>query len=145
MSRWGWYQWQGFFKRLEQDIEVESWDYVPNPNGGFLGLWWHFMDSQNDKIRMYLQFEEQKLCVKIEYCGDNNYRSEIRDKYHSLLMEEARRMGLRLNRPSRFGCGTYMTIGIVPPEEIFGNGQLQIEDLVSKLHKYERLVDVCVN
>lgn len=145
VEQWGWYQWQGFFKRLEQDIEVESWDYVPNPNGGFLGLWWHFREKQNDEIRMYLQFEEQKLCVKIEYWGDKDSRSEIREKYHSVLMEGAHKMGLAMNRPSRFGCGTYMTIGVVPPDEIFGNGQLQIEELISKLHEYEKLVDACVN
>lgn len=145
VEQWGWYKWQGFFKRLEKDIEVESWDYVPNPNGGFLGLWWHFMENQNDEIRMYLQFEEQKLCVKIEYWGDKDSRSEIRDKYHSVLMEKAQITGLPMNRPSRFGCGTYMTIGVVPPEDIFGNGQLQIDDLVSKLREYEKLVDACIN
>ena len=94
---------------------------------------------------MYLQFEEQKLCVKIEYWGDKDSRSEIREKYHSVLMEGAHKMGLAMNRPSRSGCGTYMTIGVVPPNEIFGNGQLQIEELISKLHEYEKLVDACVN
>lgn len=144
VEEWEWYQWQGFFKRLEKDIKVESWDYVPNPNGGFLGLWWHFMDNENDNVRMYLQFEGRKLCIKIEYCGDREGRTEIREKYHSLLMDRAQRMNIPLNRPSRFGCGTYMAIGVVPTEEIFGNGNLQIDALVSKLHKYEKLVDACM-
>ena len=144
VNEWTWYQWQGFFKRLEKDIDVESWDYVANPNGGFLGLWWHFEDKPEDNVRMYLQFEEQKLCVKIEYLGDKNRRSEIRDKYHAILMKEAEEMSLPVKRPSRFGTGTYMTIGVVAPEDIFINDHHHIDLMIEKLHLYEKLVDECV-
>ena len=93
---------------------------------------------------MYLQFEEQKLCVKIEYLGDKNRRSEIRDKYHALLMKEAEGMSLPVKRPSRFGTGTYMTIGVVAPEDIFMSNHHQIDLMIEKLHQYEKLVDECV-
>lgn len=144
VEKWGWYQWQGFFKELECHIDVESWSYVSNPNGGFLGLWWHFVENSEDSVRMYLQFEESKLCFKIEFYGDKDMRSNIRDKYHEKLMELAQKNGISINRPSRFGAGTYMTIGIVPTNEIFGPGVLDIFKLSKKLREYEELINNCI-
>ena len=138
VDKWDWYAWQGFYKHLETHIDVRSWEYVSNPAGGFLGLWWHFVP--NDEIEMYLQFEEQKLCIKIMYDGTEN-RSDVRWRYHNRLMEKAGEMGVRIEKPVRFGAGTYMTIGIVPAEDLFGEGLLDMEQLVSKLRVLESLVD----
>ena len=152
VDKWDWYQWQGFFKWLEDEavINVSSWAYVSNPSGGFLGLWWHFQQI-DDNLQMYLQFEQQKLCIKVEYLGEDTDRSQIRYMWHNRLMEEAKRMGLQVEKPSRFGKGTYMTIGVV--EDIFMyddhsinmNDPHQINSLIEKLHQYERLVDRCTD
>ncbi|MDE7412509.1 MAG: PD-(D/E)XK nuclease family protein [Muribaculaceae bacterium] len=142
---WSYYQWQGFFKRLEEDLAIESWGYVANPNGGFMGMWWHFIDFKEDDVQMYLQFEEKKICIKIYFGGERNNRSEIRNKYFHQLMNEAKRAHLHLDRPERFGTGTYMTIGIIPSEEIFGEDQLDIKILISTLRQYEKLIDSCRN
>ena len=142
VDNWRWYEWQGFYKELEKQINVESWSYVANPAGGFLGLWWNFIE--NDEIRMYLQFEETKLCFKIEYEGDGN-RSDIRWKYYNRLMEVSKNNGIRVEKPVRFGAGTYMTIGIIPPEDVFGQGIVNISELVDKLKSYEKIVKQCIN
>lgn len=139
---WGWYEWQGFYKELEKHIRVDNWSYVANPSGGFLGLWWNFID--NDEIRMYLQFEESKLCFKIEYNGDGN-RSDIRLKYFNKLIKEAEKSKIKIEKPKRFGAGTYMTIGIVPVEDVFGTNKIDINKLVEKLKSYEQLIVRCLS
>ena len=141
ISQWEWYEWQGFYKELEKNIKVENWDYVANPNGGFLGLWWNFIP--NDEVQMYLQFEESKLCIKIEYDGDGN-RSDVRWKYYCKLIKEAEKANLHIEKPIRFGAGTYMTIGIVPTEELFGDKQINMSEILSKLQKLENLVKSCM-
>lgn len=141
VSEWGWYAWQGFYKKLEDDIKDSSWSYVANPNGGFLGFWWNFVE--NDEVYMYLQFEYSKLCFKIECNGDCN-KSELRWKYYSLLEKEAKKANINVEKPIRFGTGKYMTIGIVPTNELFGDTQINMQELIEKLKSFENLVRSCM-
>ena len=140
VDKWREREWQGFYMELERHLVVDNWDYVPNPAGGFWGLWWHFIGD--DEVRMYLQFEQSKLCVKIEYEGET--RSEVREKYHNLLMQVAHENDVIVERPSRFGSGTYMTIGVVPAEVVFGSDIVNVEEVVKILKKYERIVNICM-
>ena len=94
----------------------------------------------HNKVQLYLQFEEKKLCVKIEYSGDGN-NSDIRNKYHEKLMSEADKSGLPVNRPARFGAGTYMTIGVVDEDFSFGKKPLDIPKIVKRLKEIEKLID----
>lgn len=64
-KEWGWDAWQGFYKELESRVDIDSWSYIANPAGGFLGAWWHFVEEGD--CTMYLQFEQGKLCFKISY------------------------------------------------------------------------------
>lgn len=137
-DKWDASAWEGFFSELENHIEIDSWGYVPNRAGGFMGMWWHWVE--NDEVLTYLQFEEKKLCVKIEYSGDGN-NSDIRNKYHEKLMSEADKSGLPVNRPARFGAGTYMTIGVVDEDFIFGKKPLDIPKIVKRLKEIEKLID----
>lgn len=141
VSKWGWYAWQGFYKALEKELEISSWDYVANPSGGFLGAWWHFEKIENGE--MYLQFEYQKLCFKIS-CDDKDNRSAIRDEQYNKLIALVRQQGMdEIQRPARFGAGTWMTIAVVDPDYIFGKGKIDMKEIVSKLKKYQCLVDLC--
>lgn len=142
VEKWGWYQWQGFFKELEKNIDVSSWSYVANPSGGFLGLWWNFIE--NDEVEMYLQFEEKKLCFKIVYEGDEN-RSDIRWKYYNRLMKVSKENGVLVNKPLRFGAGTYMTIGVVPTKDVFETDIINMEKLIYNLKRYEQIVKLCMS
>ena len=139
VDKWGWFEWQGFYKELEKYICVENWSYVPI--GDFLGLWWYFVE--NDEIRMYLQFEESRLCFKIE-CEEEN-RSEIRDKYYNILMNVSKEMDVKIERPQRFGFGTYMTIGVAPVEDVFCSKLINMEKLIEKLKIYEQIVNHCMS
>lgn len=136
--------WQGFYKELESCLDKLEWDYVANPSGGFFGAWWHFVKSEEDNVKMYLQFEQAKFCIKIECYAPSDIRAEAREGYHKLLMTKATELGLPVRRPERFGNGNYMTIGIVETEFIFGDSQINITDVVTKLKAFEHLVDECM-
>ncbi len=139
-KKWGWDAWQGFYKELENRINLDSWSYVANKSGGFLGAWWHFVEMKD--CLMYLQFEQGKLCFKISYEGSGN-RAEVR--YHNFLrlMDLANGRHPEIRRPDRFGAGTYMTIAIVDEENIFGKGLVDLNGLTAQLKSYEALVDEC--
>ena len=136
--------WQGFYKELENYLDELGWDYVANPSGGFFGAWWHFISSKDNDVKMYLQFEQKKFCIKIECCADSDYRSESRTRYHRILMAKAEELGLAVNRPGRFGNGNYMTIGVVDSSCIFGDGVIDMSQVVNKLKDFEHLVDECM-
>lgn len=138
VDQWGWYAWQGFYIQLEHFIDDIDWSYVANPSGGFLGAWWHQVDSQDGNVQMYLQFEEQKLCFKIWYEGDN--RSETRDRYRQALLENSVH-NPEIIKPKRLGAGTYMTIAVVNAEDLFGTSVINIESIVSKLRQYEKIIE----
>lgn len=141
VSKWGWYAWQGFYKELETRLHIESWDYVANPAGGFLGIWWHFVSyGEGD---MYLQIEQGNLCFKISYDGERSY-SSVRNEQHSRLMRTAKEENHpEIRRPNRFGSGQYMTIAYISREDVFGNGPVDIDAVVDKLKEYEELIDIC--
>jgi len=139
-KEWGWDAWQGFYKELESRVDIDSWSYVANPAGGFVGAWWHFVEMGD--CTMYLQFEQGKLCFKIAY-EDENGRSEVRYRAHSKLMEKARNRYPEIRRPDRFGNGTYMTIAVVEEERIFGEGVVDFDTLAAKLRDYEALISEC--
>lgn len=141
IEKWSNFAWQGFYKELEQYLDIDSWGYVNNPAGGFMGMWWNWQD--NDEISMYLQFEQKKLCIKIHYDGPEN-KSEIRQKYYNRLVNLSKRLGLPVYRPERFGTGTYMTIGVVDEKYIFNKGHYDIKDLYPKLKNLEGLVKSAV-
>ncbi len=141
VHEWGWNAWEGFYKELELKGMIDSWGYVSNPAGGFLGTWWHFTDFSEGQ--MYLQFEEKKLCFKICEC-ERDQRSAIRGKCYNALLETARNRFPEIHKPARFGAGEYMTIAVVDPEYVFGEGPIDIDVVISKLRQYENLVDECV-
>jgi hypothetical protein len=49
-----------------------------------------------------------------------------------------------IEKPSRFGAGTCMTIGIVNPDYIFGQGLIDIKTIIKKLKSYEKIIDHCM-
>lgn len=140
-KKWGWYQWQGFYQELELHFTDAHWNYVPNKSGGFLGFWWHF--KSNREVTMYLQFEQNKLCIKIEYKSKTN-RTEIRNKYYDILIREARKSGVAIERPKRFGSGKFMTIGVIPSKIFFENECIDIEMMIEVLHRYEQVINNCI-
>ena len=144
LSTWCWQAWEGFYRELERRLDIDDWSYVSNPSGGFIGIWWHWVDF-DDRVRMYLQIESpEKLCVKIECPYDRDNRGSVRDRYYYLLAEKARELGYdRLHHPARFGNGSYMTIGVVDLKDIIDEPVIDMEKTIRILKSYEFLVDSC--
>ena len=136
----GWDAWQGFYKELESRVDIDSWSYVANPSGGFLGAWWHFVEVGD--CTMYLQFEQGKLCFKISYEGEED-RSEVRYRNYSKIMALTKDRYPEIHRPDRFGIGTYMTIAVVDEESIFGEGVVDFDKMTQLLSEYESVIDEC--
>lgn len=139
MGRWDGHACQGFYMYLEKYIDQIEWDYVANPSGGFLGAWWHKIKVKDYDAQLYLQFEENKFCFKICYEGDD--RTNIRNLYYGKLLEKTDQYP-EITKPARFGCGTYMTIGIVSSDYLFGKDIVDLNFIVNKLHEYEKLIDI---
>ena len=146
VSIWSWYAWKGFYSKLDKKIGLTSWDYVSNPSGGFLGAWWHFKQIHGiNGAKMYLQFEEQRLCFKVSYSREEN-RSEFRQFIYEKLKSVSRQMNHpEITRPERFGAGCYMTIATVKPCYLFGDGIVDFEYLFLKINEYQHIVDMCCN
>ena len=143
-DKWNGDSWQGFYMEIEKHCHDIKWGYVPNPSGGFWGAWWHFKcPENNNNLEMYLQFEEAKMCVKICYDGPEN-KTIIRNKCYEALMETAAQIAPEIVRPDKFGAGTYMTIGVVNPEHLFGDKIINVQEILTKLSKYEEIIDTTV-
>jgi len=141
IDKWNGDAWQGFYMEIEKYCDGIQWGYVPNPSGGFWGAWWHSNWPNNNKnLEMYLQFEEAKMCIKICYDGPEN-KTIIRNKCYETLIETAAQIAPEIVRPDRFGAGTYMTIGVVKPEYLFGDNNIDVQDILTKLSKYEEIVN----
>lgn len=90
---WNGNAWQGFYMQLEHNLNIniktDKWLYVPNPNGGFLGFSWHWRYLSN--CRIYLQFEQGPLCIKIE-CYDESNQSVIRNSWSETIIRKSPRI-----------------------------------------------------
>lgn len=134
IADWNTDDWRGFYRALEQKRPILNWYYVNNPSRGFLAaiLNWYDLGS----VCPYMQIEQGNLCFKIgEVYSD---RADMRYRLHQLLMKNARD-DLPIQRPSRFGSGTYMTVAVVPRERWLGEDDklLDLERTVSRLNDYE--------
>ena len=149
LHEWCWEAWEGFYRSLEECIKVTDWGYVANPSGGLLALNWHWVNFEEDNIRMYLQIEHpkeqhlsDKLSVKIEHSGPREKHSTVRNKYYDLLFKSAKKLNFtQLKRPKCLRDGTYMTIGFVDMTDIIDPDMIMVNDTIQKLKSYEHLLD----
>ena len=102
---WSRSAWEGFFRCVEGKLDAD-WGYVPNPRGGFLGFWWHWVTTKaGDSLYLQLAIEpgnpeKQKLCFKVEQGEDGGV--EVRDMYHNAVLAAG---AGRVERPSRMRSG----------------------------------------
>jgi hypothetical protein len=144
IDNWDWNCWVGFYHFLDSKLIITDWKYVSNPAGGFLGIWWHFLEWE--EYYVYLQIEQGNLCFKIGEVYENH--KEIRNKWHKILIEKAKQSGLKeIVKPARFGNGTYMTVGIVEPKYWLGKGTdiLDKDKVIKILENYEGFLNSCLD
>jgi hypothetical protein len=140
---WNWDCWSGFYNYLDSNLSIVGWEYVANPAGGFLGLWWHFQDWK--ECTVYLQIEQGNLCFKVGRVEENH--SNTRDEWHRILMKKAKEKNRsEIKRPSRFGRGEWMTVAIVERKDWLGadNETINKEKVVEKLKEYEKFLEECL-
>ena len=134
IAEWDGNDWKGLYQSLEQTRGVVNWGYVNNPAGGFWNAVLNWFDFEG--YCPYMQIEQGNLCFKV---GEvyKNHRA-VRERFHHLLMSN-READMGLERPGRFGSGTYMTVAIVPRSVWLGKPeeQLSIESVIDRLHRYE--------
>jgi hypothetical protein len=137
-----WDPWVGFYEQLEHEKKGLGWGYVPNPSRGFLGAWWH--NSSWLGCEVYLQIEQGSLCFKISV-DDKPQRPNLRDRWHTQLMESAKRLGtVPLRRPRRLGNGQTMTVAQVEQFAWMAenlDGSLDMVATLINLNRAERLID----
>lgn len=82
----------GFYSELTDPYhrlslgEYFNGNYVPK--GGFIGFWWNFKPLSNfGNIDLYLQFEWDKLCIKIEWNETQSYSREICESVYGVILE----------------------------------------------------------
>lgn len=143
IKEWNTDSWLGFYEFLDTQLEVDDWHYVANPRGGFLGLWWHFLEWKDYNV--YLQIEQGNLCFKIGEVYKNH--SSVRNEWFSVLSKQKESENLvEIKKPPRFGKGTFMTVGIVRREDWLGQDDsiLDKEQVIRNLKKYENFLSNCV-
>jgi len=118
--------WKEFYNFLKSESELkipdEQWKnwYIHNESGGFLGIFWHILKWKDYNV--FLQIEQGNLCCKIGPVEVIEDRSNIRDEWHDILKEEAKKQNKNeIIKPAKFGWGDFMTVAIVERKNWLGN------------------------
>ena len=147
IADWNGEMYIGFFKNLCQTFlkdENSSWGYVPNPTGGFMGLWWFGILQDSDYERMgldinevedlYIQIENDIITVKYSAPPDSDgdivrqIRWTIYSYFHEKLGESFKK--------KTFRPGRYMTIGYIEyNEKNYLKKLLLLRDTLRKMSK----------
>ena len=143
-----WEATKGLYSYIESNLENDwsHWDYVANPNGGFLGLWFHFTPLASEKnCELYLQIENycyNKINLFIKICGEWERTTDSLYGIFSLIQEKSAEFGLSISKPARYRIGEYTSVAIV--NNVFikkENGDLDLENLMNKLNRASELID----
>ena len=134
IGEWKADQWKGLYQQIERSRGLVNWGYVPNPSGGFWNAVLNWLKC--DGVNPYMQIEQGNLCLKVGEVYEN--RRAVRERFHHLLMEGAL-PEMRLERPSRFGSGNFMTVAIIPRSAWLGSDDeiLHIDAVIARLNRYE--------
>jgi len=114
IDKWHYNSWKGFFIELRNKLNDGNWDYVSNPNGGFLGFWWNW--NSNDEYHIYLQIDHSirkitfklytKTGAKIEKSIINKWKKHIINNTNNIIVK----------KPKVVRTGKSVTIGILENE-----------------------------
>lgn len=154
-EKWSWNAWEGFFRYLEEELKnCCGWGYVPNPAGGFRGLWWNAYPIKEGEVKLQLEIvpgelDKQRLCFKVgvnkEKLGSKPIGA-VRNKWHNLVCDVANK-GVpkgeeKAKRPDRFGSGFTMTVALWKESWLaFGDsGALDLDKTVANLKEVEAVL-----
>lgn len=140
INKWYYDSWIGYYKELQEKLGDGGWNYVANPSGGFVGFWWYWIGF--DGGEMYLQIEEKKFCFKI-WVENKDRRSELRNKIHRKIIQEAKNHDIEVVKPDRFGNGQYMTVTVLKNEYRVTNSEniIDMARTVENIKKIEKILE----
>ena len=139
---WHWNSWKGFFIELNKELKDGYWDYVPNPNGGFLGFWWNWDKNAKDKYDIYLQIDHslRKVTIKLWSNTDSKIEKSIINKWKKHI--EHNKDNIIIKKPSRVRVGkNSTTIGIVENEFRItnNNGIIDINKTINFIKEIQKI------
>ena len=126
--------------------------YAANPKGGFIACHWQWTPIHpNEPLRLYLQLEDQKLCLKLKVPDEHKaQRKKLWDKAKEALRatQEARRATQEARRAassadlalteSNYHSGVHTTFAYVA--DVFGEGPLDRERFAQTIKQAEELL-----
>lgn len=152
LDKWDWNAWKGFYMALQAELSDANWDYVANPAGGFMGLWWGWRKDGDGYA--YLQLEEAKACFKFEVSDAAKERkSDIKYDWNQRILEtyntmrEQSRFNVEVVRPSVLRVGQWMTVAILKDDYRVAdsNGKLNMGATVENLREMEAILEKTCN
>lgn len=143
-----WEATKGLYSYIESKFEDDwtHWDYVSNPNGGFLGMWFHFTPLSSEKnCELYLQIENScynKINLFIKICGKWDRTIDDLHGILAFILKDAKNINLDISKPKKYRIGKYTSVAIV--NDVFiktENGKLDLENMLDKINKAILLID----
>ena len=138
---WDWLAWQGFYMEIQRVFPDAEWAYVPNPSGGFLGLWWHWREIEGGNA--YLQLEQTRACFKVEVT-DVDHRQELKFDWNERILNSASTLGMdSVVRPRVMRVGNYMTVAVLNNDyrSVKSDGLIDINETVHNLKQMECVLE----
>jgi hypothetical protein len=144
LDQWSSSSWIGFYKRLQNELGLGNWGYVPNQSGGFMCFYWSGC-HKTDEHEVYLQIEEKILCFKIGVTEGNESKfSHFRKLWHNKIIVESKRLGLNVVKPARFGSGYTMTVATLKDYRVVSqDGTIDIDKTCDILRQARELLLGC--
>ena len=143
-AAWTDFQWQGFFLWLEKTRRMpgETWEFVNNAGGGFWAYWDEGHPLRGTGYILYLQLEDDKLCVKCARSDQENGTSggknlvTFSDDVKAIREKARAKLGLE---NSGFRKGAWCTLGCC--NEWLGgfcrDGKLDLDGLSGKFSEIQ--------
>lgn len=144
LNKWGYYSWQGFYTKLQEELQTGSWNKVPNRSGGFMGFWWdwNYFDIEDNKFEFYLQLEEGQLVVKL-HSYDSKMMRENRDYLKTLFYEKAKPLNINLWNAGAVRNNTVTTsvVKLASDYRVVKNDRIDIKATVGVLKSAMQLLE----
>ena len=139
LGEWDRYCWIGFFEAIQQQLGEGRWEYVPNPNGGFMGFYWHYVGNR------YLELGEERLRFKIMDL-EKPQQSQGWDSWHRALMSKNGAGGIRITKPRR-QLGRCMAVAVLDGDyrQADDRGQLDFRRTVDKVREAQAFMDAALS
>ena len=129
--------WQGYYSWLEENAEEWlEWRYVSNPKGGFWACFGHWKWSEEYNSTLYLQFEQERICIK----ADSRPQKETVKSCYEKLASSAARVGIHLEKP-RFHRGQYVTVGFADTRVFFPSDVFDEKEVLEKWNLLKGILD----